>query len=134
MTDENSQPPLRYDVETWPIDDKPPGVYAWLQAWYATQCDGDWEHQHGITISTLDNPGWMVDIQLEGTLGDLDGRTFRKVEFHRTEHDWIVASVEDKTFRAHCGPLNLGECLWVFRQWVDPEGNLPDPWRTLGQT
>jgi len=39
-----------------------------------------------------------------------------KVE--RSEHDWIHAWVEGGEFHAACGPLNLGEALHAFRQWV----------------
>ncbi len=39
----------------------------WLEQWYAEQCDGVWEELYGITIQTLDNPGWDVTIQLIGT-------------------------------------------------------------------
>ena len=35
-----------------------------LQRWYASQCDGDWEHHSDVEIGTLDNPGWSVDIDL----------------------------------------------------------------------
>ncbi len=38
-----------------------------LQAWYLAQCDGEWEHGFGPTISTLDNPGWSVKVDLKGT-------------------------------------------------------------------
>ncbi|MEH0820740.1 Imm53 family immunity protein [Micromonospora sp. CPCC 205714] len=44
-----------------------PGVWTWLQAWYATQCDGEWEHEFGIQIETVDNPGWSVSIDLGDT-------------------------------------------------------------------
>jgi len=30
----------------------------WLQQWYSEHCDGAWEHGFGITIETIDNPGW----------------------------------------------------------------------------
>jgi len=40
---------------------------SWLQQWYSAQCDGEWEHGSGITIETLDNPGWSVEICVEGT-------------------------------------------------------------------
>ncbi|TMB85990.1 MAG: hypothetical protein E6J45_14585 [Chloroflexi bacterium] len=30
---------------------------ALLQHWYLSRCDGEWEHQRGITIESLDNPG-----------------------------------------------------------------------------
>ncbi len=38
-----------------------------LQNWYAAECDGDWEHQYGIKIDTIDNPGWRVEIELNFT-------------------------------------------------------------------
>jgi hypothetical protein len=28
-----------------------------LHRWYAAQCDGDWEHEFGIRLTTPDNPG-----------------------------------------------------------------------------
>ncbi|MFJ5673999.1 Imm53 family immunity protein [Streptomyces sp. NPDC093097] len=34
-----------------------------LTAWYTCQCDGDWEHEYGIRIETLGNPGWSVEIE-----------------------------------------------------------------------
>jgi hypothetical protein len=37
---------------------------AWLEQWYQEQCDGDWEHHCGVTIETLDNPGWLVQADL----------------------------------------------------------------------
>lgn len=42
-------------------------VLNWLQAWYADQCNEDWEHEWGVKIETLDNPGWSVSIDLEET-------------------------------------------------------------------
>jgi hypothetical protein len=38
-----------------------------VQRWYAAHCDGEWEHQYGIKIETLDNPGWRVTIDLTNT-------------------------------------------------------------------
>ncbi len=38
-----------------------------LHSWYANQCDGDWEHEFGVRIDTLDNPGWIVSIDVKGT-------------------------------------------------------------------
>jgi hypothetical protein len=39
-----------------------------LQNWYLAKCDGDWEHEFGISIETLDNSGWMVTIDLSNTI------------------------------------------------------------------
>jgi len=44
-----------------------------LEKWYSAQCDGDWEHQYGVSIGTLDNPGWTLEIDLRGT--DSEDRT-----------------------------------------------------------
>ena len=99
-------------------DQVQPGALTWLQAWYATQCDGDWEHQHGVEIGTLDNPGWRLQIDLVGT--ELEPRGKDRAEVHRSEHDWCTTWVEDATFHAACGPLNLGEAIHEFRCWAQP--------------
>ena len=39
----------------------------WISTWFASQCDGDWEHENQIRIETLDNPGWDIVIDLSGT-------------------------------------------------------------------
>jgi Immunity protein 53 len=46
----------------------------WLQKWYQSQCNGDWEHSYGITIQTLDNPGWSLFVNLDGTM--MEERSF----------------------------------------------------------
>ena len=32
-----------------------------LQDWYFSKCDEDWEHEFGVKIDTLDNPGCGTD-------------------------------------------------------------------------
>ncbi len=44
-----------------------PSTLERLASWCASQCDGDWEHQQGIKIGPLDNPGWSVKIDLTDT-------------------------------------------------------------------
>lgn len=36
-----------------------------LVRWHTEKCDGDWEHQGGIAIGTLDNPGWSITIEYD---------------------------------------------------------------------
>ncbi|MGP3934424.1 Imm53 family immunity protein [Nonomuraea sp. KM88] len=38
-----------------------------LQSWYASCSNDGWEHGYGITIDTLDNPGWRLKIDLVDT-------------------------------------------------------------------
>jgi hypothetical protein len=42
-------------------------VLAQLQRWYSEQCDGEWEQSFGVVIESLDNPGWRVRVDVDGT-------------------------------------------------------------------
>lgn len=89
----------------------------WLQSWYYSKLDGDWEHQNGIQISTLDNPGWRLSIDIwEMPLRDLP---FSRIEKERSEHDWVFVWVEGGKFEARGGPNNLVELIKVFRNWIE---------------
>jgi hypothetical protein len=83
---------------------------------YVAQCNDDWEHEYGINITTLDNPGWSITIDLTGT--DLDAATYARREVHRSEDDWCSTWTENAAFQAACGPTNLAEALHEFRLWV----------------
>lgn len=89
-----------------------------LVSWYSSQCDGDWEHSSGIRIDTLDNPGWGVDISLEGT--DIEGKSYESVKIERSEQDWLHCFVRDEHFRIRCGVFNLEEGLQCFLSWAEP--------------
>lgn len=89
-----------------------------LQDWYHSNCDGEWEHDFGVKIDTLDNPGWYVDINLAGT--KCENRTFTEVKLKRGDHDWIHCRVENKVFLAEGGPENLEEVLQIFLKWANP--------------
>jgi Immunity protein 53 len=87
-----------------------------LQEWYESQCDDDWEHQFGVSIGTLDNPGWTVTIDLTGT--DLAGATFETIEDLPPDRDWIKCWVADAKFNGVGGPQKLEEILTTFLQWA----------------
>ena len=88
-----------------------------LAAWYASKCDGDWEHSYGITIDTLDNPGWTLTVDLADTF--LEGVAFEAQDLTRTDHDWIHLSVRDGKFKMACGPSNLEEGIRGFLDWAE---------------
>lgn len=83
-----------------------------LQYWYFSQCDGGWEHQYGIKIDTLDNPGWSIDIDLKNT--DLELEPFCGVEKKGDGDDWYQCFVQDNKFMGRCGPKNLTEVIAIF--------------------
>lgn len=70
--------------------------FAWLIEWYDSQCDGDWEHENGIQINTLDNPGWVLKVGLNET--ELQNKTFKKIKIDRSDTDWLCCFVEDNIY------------------------------------
>ena len=90
-----------------------------LIEWFARQCDGDWEHGLGISIGTLDNPGWMIDIRLEGT--ELEGAVVDWVESEESETQWLHWCSTGLDFKARCGPRDLERALASFEAFVTRE-------------
>ena len=66
-----------------------------IESWYMSQCNGDWEHDFGLKIDTLDNPGWRVTIDLQ--LTSLQGVEFEK-QVDTSELDWYHITVRDNKF------------------------------------
>ncbi|HVX91265.1 MAG TPA: immunity 53 family protein [Candidatus Paceibacterota bacterium] len=93
-----------------------------LQEWYRSQCDGDWEHGYGVKITTLDNPGWSVSIDLVGTA--VEEKNFEPVLYGvgkdavEGSDEWLSCRVEEKTFEGRGGPQKLEEILELFLQWT----------------
>ena len=93
-----------------------------LQHWFHSRCNGDWEHDYGVEIGTLDNPGWSVAICLAET--PLIDKDFPKLERNYGHpSDWLICWVAEERFHAACGPLKLEEAFEVFLMWAeDPAG------------
>lgn len=87
-----------------------------LQSWYARSCDGSWEHQHGVHIDTIDNPGWTIRIGIRGT--NLEGKGFEAFSLERGPSDWLRCEVKDGAYEAVGGPQNLAELLDIFLRWA----------------
>ncbi len=88
-----------------------------VEEWYASQCNGDWEHSWGVKIDTLDNPGWTIAINLNETKAE--SKILERLKIERTEDDWIHYWVEKKSFHIRCGPLNLTEAVELFVAWFN---------------
>jgi hypothetical protein len=87
-----------------------------LQSWYQAQANGEWERARGITIETLETPGWMVTVDLAGTV--LDGRTMTAVQRERSAQDWLLCEVEEKQFRGQGDSQKLLSILEIFQRWA----------------
>ena len=94
-----------------------------LEEWYGKQTDDIWEHSFGVTIETLDNPGWSVVIDLVDT--DMEGKKFTRVEVENSDEDWIHCWVKINKFEGRGGMHNLSTIIAVFRYWTEnTEGRL----------
>jgi hypothetical protein len=67
-----------------------------LQSWYARQCDAEWEHGCGISICTVDNPGWSVRIAVVGTSAEgVPIPTYRSADYDENDADWVECRLSD---------------------------------------
>lgn len=89
----------------------------YLIAWFAAHCDGDWEHDVGVRIASLDNPGWSVDIRIEDT--ELDGVTIDWVVAEESDDAWLHWRTTGRMFEARCGVSDLARVLDAFRELAE---------------
>ena len=87
-----------------------------VQTWFSSQCDGEWEHSFGIQIETLDNPRWLVTIDLQGSgLPTEDASIVSDMEDERA---WLDCQISEGTFRGAGGPHMLAAILETFWRWA----------------
>jgi hypothetical protein len=88
-----------------------------IQDWFKEQCNEDWEHSYGISIETLDNPGWHVIIDLSET--DIELKPFTNIERDiNSDTDWLHCFVKDSKFEGTGSPDKLEEILLIFLEWA----------------
>jgi hypothetical protein len=86
----------------------------WLQNWYIENCDGDWEHSFGVEITTIDNPGWMVTIDVSETkIKDIE---IDYVLIDYGQLDWMGYSITNKQFIGSGDPRKLGVIIEKFKE------------------
>jgi hypothetical protein len=89
-----------------------------LSDWYVGQCDGDWEHGYGIKISTIDNPGFAVDIDLRET--NLESVPYpEKTDSYDTEDRWMICRRTEVRFEGRCAPSRLEDVIAEFLHWTE---------------
>lgn len=112
--------------------------FDYIQRWYANLCDADWEHQYGISLTTIDNPGWSLRIDLDGTpwrCADFRETSFNFPppidevlgrEFDRTADlgPWYRAFIEPhehvaRCWTAYCDRESLSTIVGLFAQWAE---------------
>ena len=88
----------------------------WLQQWYNGKCDGYWEHICGVHIFNIDNPGWVVEIEVSNDKEE--HFEFLDASYDNGEDDWIICSFDDGKFIGRGDSLKLDEIIGVFRKCI----------------
>ncbi|MBC1451039.1 rhodanese-related sulfurtransferase [Listeria welshimeri] len=91
-------------------------ILSWVEDWYKEHCDGVWEHDYGITIGTLDNPGWYVRINLNGT--SLLNKNFENIDLMVDDKNWIKCIKENEEFKGFGDSHKLITILGYFKEFV----------------
>lgn len=94
-------------------------ILTWLQLWFKQQANGDWEHQYGVSIESLDNPGWSVKIDLTET--NLSSKSFPKLSEDNGSNNWIMCRVENGKFEGAGDTMKLEKILKIFKDWASRE-------------
>jgi hypothetical protein len=92
-------------------------IINWITDWFTSHCDGDWEHDNMIKITTTDNPGWSVTIDLVDTgLEDLE---LKVGTIEKSEHDWYFYLIREKKYFAAGDLTKLEFLLTKFKEIVE---------------
>jgi hypothetical protein len=97
-----------------------------LEDWYSRHCDGDWEHLFGFEISTLDNPGVAVDIDLVRTALESVPFEEKKVDYDSVDR-WMICKREDEKFVGRGAPGRLNDIIEEFLRWAELHEKEADP-------
>lgn len=87
------------------------GISDWLQQWAAEQVDGDWEHEMGITLAMLDNPGWDFNVDLVNYEKHLQDIPYVLVK--DSSDDWLGYKIQNSYLNI-VGDLGKLSCILAF--------------------
>jgi hypothetical protein len=107
-------------------------LLGWLEWWYEEQCDDEWEQDNGVTIQTLDNPGWLVEADLRGLSPEAmaSERVLAVVGEPPSDENgnlggptWMKCEIRFGKFVGAGDPTQLRTILAQFRSLVEAEGS-----------
>lgn len=83
-----------------------------LQQWYECNCNNNWEHENGVKIESLDNPGWSISLDLTDT--PLDGLIYSVNKQSINTDKWYSITVENNILKGFGN--DLSEIIQLFYQ------------------
>ena len=91
--------------------------FDWLQQFFLSNCDGEWEHEYGCTIETMSDPGWLIRFDLRET--EHAAKVLEELEDRASPLAWLKCRMEAGVFEGQCGPRRLAECIDILRDVVE---------------
>jgi hypothetical protein len=94
-----------------------------LAHWFAAHCDGEREHHHGVSLTSLDNPGWWIKIDLTAT--ELAGRSFAPMlesigpGGHPAGDRWLHCRLEGNVWNGTGDETRLKQIIEIFLDWAE---------------
>jgi len=92
-------------------------ILDWIQNWFKDNCDGNWEKDQVIQITTLDNPGWEVEIDISNTsIADIK---INRILNESSPQDWYGVKIENQKFNASGDSGKLKFLLGLFKEMIE---------------
>ncbi len=92
-------------------------ILDWIQQWFKDNCDGQWEHGEVIQITTLDNPGWEIEINISNT--SIANTTINWILNENDKQDWYGVKIENQKFTAAGDASKLKFLLGLFKEMIE---------------
>lgn len=93
-------------------------ITEWLSNWYNSNCNGDWEHTYGVTIETLDNPGWLFKADLCETTHE--GKKIA-TKVSNDDDDWYNIHSDGAVFIGAGDPKKLELLMNLFKEFIEKD-------------
>ncbi len=91
-------------------------IINWLNNWFASNSDGDWEHENQISIYTVDNPGWCIRIDLRDT--PLENLKIEVPLVDKGPNNWYGITVKNGVFQGVGDLSKLSFLILQFKKLV----------------
>ena len=92
-------------------------ILDWIQEWFKDNCDGNWEHGEVIQITTIDNPGWEVEIDISNT--SIATMNLEWILNEKSKDDWHGVKIMNQKFIAAGDAGKLKFLLGLFKEMIE---------------
>lgn len=93
-----------------------PDRTAEIEKWFDSRCNGVWEHSKGISIASTDNPGWLVEIDVDEEMTAFTPISRGECRDNIFYGDWLSCEIKEGKFVG--AGRHLFEILDVFIRCV----------------